>query len=127
MGAALAIWLAIVEESDTLVAVDAKGWVWRWSLATGEAQPPIVSRAGGATTALLFHKDHSLIIPVGPANDNRGEPSQLKFIDVRTWEPKMQLDIGPSATLSVAMSPDGKVLLTGTATGSIRRWTADRE
>ena len=126
MGRKLAVGLGWTDDQRTLVAVDADGDIWRWSIGSGEQHPVIRSREGQAHAISVNARDQTLLISLGPAWGDRTQSSAMKFIDMRTWETKTVLTTAPGAAAALDMSRDGSTLLVGNDSGHLHRWQVQR-
>ena len=117
--------LEYTDNRQVLVATDANGVIWRWSLNTNQFLGKLTQRDGIASGSALSPTGHTLAIPLGPTNPN--EPNRrglVKLIDTRTWEPKCTLMAGLGPVICTEFSPNGEYLLGGDYTGHVYVWRA---
>ena len=118
----------LLPDNNTLVATDADGVIWRWSLATNQLLGKLIQREGAVYNTALSPSGHVLAVPMGARKV--GETNQegfIKLIDTRTWEPKATLTTGNVTPICVDFSPDGQYLAAGDYLGRIHLWHAPRD
>ena len=119
--------LAFAQNQQVLVAGDADGTIWRWSLESGKALPTIHQAGGNANALVASPLGHTLAMPLGSETASDADRHGLiKLIDVRTWEPKVTFSTGPGAAIIAAFSPDGQYLAAGDSAGRVYLWRAPR-
>ena len=128
MGMKVATVLAFADGGSVLVAVDVDGTVWRWNLANQRPLETIRSRIGSARLAGWFPSDQTILIPLGTqANADFSQRGSISFLDTRTWERKLMLDVCPGAVSNVAISPHGETLVASDLAGNLYCWQVSRD
>ena len=115
--------LAFSPDGRLLATAGADGAVWIWDRASGKKQFRCSGHASPAV-ALAFSPDGRLL-----ASASRGKqaprgvpvatPAEVRVWDARTGQPVRTLG---AARLPVCFSPDGRLLLAGSATGTLSAW-----
>ncbi len=128
MGMKLATGLAFAEGSEVLAAVDTDGSIWRWNLADQRPLETIRSRKGKAFFVKWFASHQTILIPLGTqSNEDFSQRGSISFLDTRTWERKLNLDVCPGAVSNVAISPHGETLVAGDSAGNLYCWQVSRD
>jgi WD40 repeat protein len=128
MGMKLAAGLAFAERGRMLVAVDTDGSIWRWMLADQQPLEIIRSRKGSTWLAESYVGDQTILTPLSIlSNEDGAQHGSVCFLDMRTWERKLMLDVSPGIALTLAISPDGESLVIGDVDGNLYRWQVERD
>jgi len=100
--------------------------VWAWEVisgtATGRNQFPPIGQVGGPLT-VAFSSDGVIVASGGPSTQNYWTaPGEIHLYSAETGFPYNLLRGHTRRVTSIAFSPDGKLLATGSADGSMRLW-----
>lgn len=107
--------LAASADARVVVAAQSDGSLWTWSPA-GEDPPRVENDIGAGALTLALSPDGSTFAISG--RDRSLHVRDLAGGRERKWA-------GPaSAVMAMALSPDGKLLVTGTANGQVSLWNA---
>jgi WD40 repeat protein len=115
--------LVLMEFPPLLVAGDADGAIWRWSLKSGEKLPMINQRDGRMYGFAATPSGFTLAMAFGPVNAlDKTRTGRVRLLDARTWDHKATFEVGPGAPLAVAFAPDGQHMVATDYGGNVYLW-----
>ncbi|MEM8944983.1 MAG: protein kinase [Planctomycetota bacterium] len=118
----------LVDNGQTLVAVDSDCSIRRWNVSSGKFLGNLIQRQGHCVSSALSPSGMTLAVPSMLRNvRDRDADGKLLLVDTRTWESKCALETPDSSVHIVAFSPNGEYLAGGCFSGQIFLWHAPRE